>query len=212
MCIEGDGAATDKGGQASWDPRATLLRLPPVRENASMQTEQPKAMLMVRVATEDDEAAARLLARRAFDELRRVYKPKHSAVATSSLGIRIVAEIEGQIVGTVRYEAEAQKLHLRGLAVEASHRRTGVGRALVEHCSGIAMSAGLPTLSLYTIKETGNVAFFERLGFRIVRDEPASWAVSALGENDLIEVYMECYIWVPPGSGRGERFSSPCSG
>jgi N-acetylglutamate synthase-like GNAT family acetyltransferase len=147
---------------------------------------------MVRVATEDDEAAARLLARRAFDELRRVYKPKHSAAAASSPGIRIVAQIEGQIVGTVRYGVEAQKLHLRGLAVEASHRRTGVGRALVEHCSAIAMSAGLRSLSLYTIKETGNVAFFERLGFRIVREEPASWAVSALGENDLIEVYLEC--------------------
>jgi hypothetical protein len=58
----------------------------------------------------------------------------------------------------------------------------------------VAISAGVRSLSLYTIKETGNVAFFERLGFRIVREEPASWAVSALGENDLIEAYLECYV------------------
>jgi N-acetylglutamate synthase-like GNAT family acetyltransferase len=149
---------------------------------------------MVRVATEDDETAARLLARNAFDELLRVYKPKDSAAAASSPGIRLVAEIDRRIVGTVRYEIEAQKLHLRELAVEACHRCTGVGRALVEHCSGIAMSAGLRTLSLYTIKETGNVAFFERLRFCIVREEPASWAESALGEDHLVEVYLECCV------------------
>jgi ribosomal protein S18 acetylase RimI-like enzyme len=147
-------------------------------------------MITVRIATEDDEAAASLLARGAFDELRRIYKPKDSAAAANSPGLRLVAEIDRRIVGTVRYEIEGQKLHLRGLAVAAGHRRTGVGRALVEHCSGIAISAGLRSLSLYTINETGNVAFFERLGFRVVREEPASWAESPLGA-DLIEVYLE---------------------
>ncbi len=169
-----------------------LLRLSAVADNAAM-SEPPNTMLMVRVATVDDEAAAKLLARRTFGELRRVYKPKDSAAAASSPGIRLVAEIDRRIVGTVRYEIEAQKLRIRGLAVKACHRRTGVGRALVEHCSGVAKSAGLRSLSLYTIKETGNVGFFERLGFRIVREEPASWAVSALGGN-LIEVYLECCV------------------
>ena len=150
----------------------------------------PKTMLTVRIATEDDEAAASLLARRAFDELRRIYTPKDSAAAASSPGLRLVAEIDRRIVGTVRYEIEGQKLHLRELAVAAGHRRTGVGRALVEHCSGIAISAGLRSLSLYTINETGNVAFFERLGFRIVREE-AGLVGGEPSRADLIEVYLE---------------------
>ena len=170
-----------------------MLRLPALRDNAAMKSEPPKAMLMVRVATEDDEAAAILLARRALDELRLVYKPKDSAISANSPGIRLVAEIDRRIVGTVRYEIEAQQLLLRGLAVEACHRRTGVGRALLEHCSGIATSAGVRSLSLYTIKETGNVAFFERLGFHTIREEPASRAVSVRGE-DLIQVYLECGV------------------
>jgi ribosomal protein S18 acetylase RimI-like enzyme len=145
---------------------------------------------MVRVATADDEAAAKSLARTAFEELRHVYKPKESAATASSPGIRIVAETVRRIVGTVCYQVEAQKLHLRDLAVEACHRRAGVGRALVEHCSSIAMSAGCRSLSLYTIRETGNVAFFERLGFRFVREQPATWAVSPRGEG-LVEVDLE---------------------
>ena len=164
--------------------------LPAAGDNAATQTEPSTAILIVRIATADDEAAAKLLARRTFEELRHAYKPKDSAAAASSPGIRIVAETDRRIVGTVRYEIEAQKLHLRELAVEACHRCTGVGRALVEHCSRIATSAGLRSLSLFTIKETGNVAFFERLRFRIVREEPAAWAVSACGD-DLVEVYLE---------------------
>jgi ribosomal protein S18 acetylase RimI-like enzyme len=119
---------------AAEDP---LLRLHVAADNAAM-SEPPTAILTVRIATEDDEAAARSLARRAFAELRRLYETKFSAAAAGSPGILIVAEIGRWIVGTVRYEIEAHRLHLHELAVGACQRRTGVGRALVQHCSGIA--------------------------------------------------------------------------
>jgi len=145
--------------------------------------------LIVRAASLADLAAAESLARAAFEELRRFYRPKDSAPATSS-GLRLVAEVDGRLVGTVLYEIESDHVHLRGLAVDSRYRRLGVARSLVEHLSGLATAAELPALSLYTIKQTGNVAVFERLGFRTVHEEAASWATRDNGEQP-IDVTMQ---------------------
>ena len=169
---------------------AVLLLRPVAADNAAMESDPRKSALVVRRATDNDEPAATLLAQHAFDELRSVYRPKESATAADSPELGVIAEVDNRIVGTVRYRIEAEKLHLRGLAVEASYRRQGIGRALLAHCSRIAKSEGLRALSLYTIKETGNVSFFERLGFRVVRGEPASWAVSAAGADHVVELYL----------------------
>jgi predicted N-acetyltransferase YhbS len=148
----------------------------------------------IRAATSDDEQAAALLERQVFEELRRIYKPKDNAVSGTSPGIRVVAEIaDRQIIGTVRYKIDADKVCLRGLAVERRHRRAGIGRALVRHCRNVATSAGIHVLSLYTIKETGNVGFFERLGFQVVSEERAAWAVGPAGES-VTEVRMELRV------------------
>ena len=116
----------------------------------------------IRVATPDDEPAAALLERQAFEDLRHIYKPKDNAAPATSPGIRVVAETaDRRIIGTVRYEIDADKVCLRGLAVEGRHRRAGIAAALVRDCQGVATSAGVRVLSLYTIKETGNIGFFD---------------------------------------------------
>ena len=145
----------------------------------------------IRVATSDDEQAAALLERQVFEDLRQIYKPKDSAAPATSPGIRVVAETaDRRIIGTVRYEIDGDTIRLRGLAVERRQRRAGIGRALVRHCQTVATSAGIHVLSLYTIKETGNVEFFERLGFQAVSEERAAWAIGPAGES-VTEVRME---------------------
>ena len=147
-------------------------------------------MISIRPATDEDDAAAQAVARQAFDELRRVYRPNGSNAATGAPTVRLVAEAGGRIIGTVIYAIQSDRLHLRGLAVDAAHRRTGVARALVEYLGDLARAGGLRALSLYTVKQIGSVRVFERLGFNSVREEPATWAVSDCCD-ELIDVFME---------------------
>ena len=148
-------------------------------------------MWLIRPATTEDDFAADQVAQRSFSAMRQIYRPKEVlAVRINAPLARLVAVMQGSIVGTVSYETESDRLHLRSLAVDAAYRRRGVARALVERLSDLASDAQLRALSLYTIRQTGNVPMFERLGFHFVREESADWAASACGE-DLSEVYME---------------------
>jgi GNAT superfamily N-acetyltransferase len=146
-------------------------------------------MIVIRPAVAEEIAAAHSVAESSFAELRRVYVPRTAANDDSEFS-RVVAVSDGQIVGTVSYAIQSGQLHLRELAVDAQHRRKGVARAIVGYLAELASAAACWTMSLYTIAQTGNVAVFERLGFRTVTEEPAIWAVSPGGE-ELIEVLME---------------------
>jgi ribosomal protein S18 acetylase RimI-like enzyme len=146
-------------------------------------------VIVVHAATENDISAARRLAEQVFAELRRFYLPKLTASVADSANC-VVAETVGRVVGTVLFASESDRLHLWGLAVDPGCRRKGVARALLANLGDTAMAAGLRALSLHTIQQTGNVAVFERLGFHVIRNEPATWALSPSGES-LIEVLME---------------------
>ena len=79
---------------------------------------------------------------------------------------RVVAIVDGTVVGTVRYGVIGDRIHLVRLGVDPKHRRAGVARALVAFVARQAESAGLRALSLYTVRATGNVKIFDRLGFQ----------------------------------------------
>jgi GNAT superfamily N-acetyltransferase len=122
--------------------------------------------------------------------LRQIYRPSPEVLARrAALPAlpRLVALAADQIVGTVEYALAKERLHVMGLFVLASHRRHGVARAIVDVLAELA--APLP-LSLDTIRETGNVPIFERLGFVVVREQPARDFVSERF-RDLIDVYLE---------------------
>jgi N-acetylglutamate synthase-like GNAT family acetyltransferase len=153
---------------------------------------QSMTTLTIREAAEGDMAAVQGVMAAATAQLRTVYRPTPGAVARarSSTAVRwLIADLDGQCVGALRYVVESDRLHL-GLGVRPESQRKGVGRALVDSLAAKAASLGLPKLSLYTIKETGNVAVFARMGFRVVSEEPAKDIESATGEP-LTDVYME---------------------
>ena len=60
---------------------------------------------------------------------------------------------------------------------------------MIDEVARIAREAGVNSLSLYTICETGNTEVFEKLDFRVVSEAPADWAVGANGQP-LSEAYM----------------------
>ena len=148
-------------------------------------------MLLIRDATSDDQPAISAVMAAATAQLRRVYKPTEAAMARARAAPvqRLVAVLDGRIVGALRYTKEDGRLHL-GLGVHPDHHRQGIARAMIEALAARARQLGLSSLSLYTIKETGNVPIFQRLGFTPIREEPPKDLECVTG-LPLSEVYME---------------------
>lgn len=86
------------------------------------------------------------------------------------------------MVGAVSYEREGAWLHLRNLAVDPACQRRGVARRLIEAACDLALERKLSGLSLETIRETGNVPIFERLGFTAISESPSRLMEGARGE------------------------------
>jgi ribosomal protein S18 acetylase RimI-like enzyme len=139
-------------------------------------------MISVREALEQDGSAIEAVCRAAEADLRKVYRPNRKALenraAIASSLTRLVALVGDEVVGTVMFRREPDRLHLMGLSVHINHRRIGVARSLVAAVEREAKRHGLRRLSLYTVRETGNVAVFERMGFRVVGEQEDRWSES----------------------------------
>ncbi|MHC4598333.1 MAG: GNAT family N-acetyltransferase [Planctomycetota bacterium] len=133
--------------------------------------------ILVRNCRAGEAREAKRVAAAAFATVREVYRPKPEArkrkSALDSALARIVALADGRIVGTAQYRLEMGSLAVVGLGVLPEFRRRGVARRMMELLVEVARRAGSARLSLHLIRETGNAAFFEKLGFRAVEENPA---------------------------------------
>ncbi len=130
--------------------------------------------------------------------LRAVYRPTEAAVqqrtATAPRLARVVAVLDGRVVGTVQYSVVAESLCVSGLGVHPSYRRRGVARALTNHLEAVARNRGCKALTLYTVRETGNVEIFEHLGFHVESEEPTD-----LFQSDRFTMLSEVAMRKPVG-------------
>ena len=150
-------------------------------------------MIEIREATAADRDRVDEVSRLAFEELRRIYRPSAAALSSKDaleLARTVAVDRHAGIIGTIQHRFEAPHLHLIGLAVHPGHRRCGIARLLVEHLVDIARAREVAIVSLYTVKQTGNAAIFERLGFRTIREETDGWSIGLDGEP-MTDVYME---------------------
>lgn len=92
--------------------------------------------------------------------------PTNIAAAIDS-GQTIVALLDGEVVGTVRYNLLPDSLYLGRLGVLPEHRRSGVGTALVEWCQQVlAPAEGRRAIDVEVRAALpGNVSLFRGLGF-----------------------------------------------
>ena len=142
--------------------------------------------LTVRDARPDEHGAVAELTLRAYAEYARVMAPAawagldgavRAALAADAPAERIVAELEGNLVGSVALYPPAADAYnglagraswpeLRLLAVAPEARGHGVGRALVDECVRRARHMGAAELGLHT-SESMRVAMemYERMGF-----------------------------------------------
>lgn len=148
--------------------------------------------IVIRRMREDETESHKQLLDTAFAPLRAVYRkttrPSRSPSRTSRA---IVADWDERLVGAVSYYFQDRQVRLFALAVHPDFRHRGVARALIEWVAGNVCSKGHPVLGLYTIEETGNVPFFERLGFHTVSRRVAVDAASPSG-GPVHEVEM---VW-----------------
>jgi GNAT superfamily N-acetyltransferase len=112
----------------------------------------------------DDAQLARVIAS-GIATLRLTYRPTSAAIERKAARAyhRLVAIADGELDGTVEHDGTGGVV---GLFVHADHRGRGVACALLA-------ALGPRELTLRTIRQTGNVAIFERLGFAIVHEAPA---------------------------------------
>lgn len=141
----------------------------------------------VRDARPGDRETIRALTLAAYSEFASVMEPAawagldgavRAALETEGEGVeRIVAELDGEIVGSVMLYAPSTDAYggaakraswpeLRLLAVAPMARGAGVGQALVDECVRRARASGASELGLHTSESLrAAVRMYERMGF-----------------------------------------------
>ncbi|HEX8246282.1 MAG TPA: GNAT family N-acetyltransferase [Longimicrobium sp.] len=86
-------------------------------------------------------------------------------------GLSLVAREEGRMVGAVLCGHDGRRGYLHHLAVAASHRRRGIGRALVERCMDGLRGAGIFKCHLFVYHHNASgQAFWRSIGWH-ARDD-----------------------------------------
>lgn len=139
-------------------------------------------MIITRPAAPNDMPQIQAVTNAAFATVRDVYRPNPDATPTSENADldpkTIVALVDDKIVGAVCVYQDAAALNVSQLAVDPKCRRQGVARKLLQSVYDAGKQSGATELRLNTIRETGNVAIFERLGFTVCATAPATWCSS----------------------------------
>jgi len=166
--------------------------------------------MIIRKPTESDAEAIREAKSLAIVPLRKLYRPTRTALARkaqrAAIRRQLVCEQDGRVVASVEFEDRGDCYHILGPMVHPDHQRQGVARALVDHVAMLATQAGKRALSLNTVKQTGNVAIFSRLGFVVVLETTDNDGITEnLTDEELIDVYMEKKLDQPRVCPRGKN-------
>jgi len=88
-----------------------------------------------------------------------------------------VAEDDGRLLGAVEVRVAGATGYFGMLAVDASARRGGVGRALVEAAEEQCRSAGCAVMTMSTGEDRAElIPYYEKMGYRVTAIEPSNSA------------------------------------
>jgi predicted N-acetyltransferase YhbS len=133
----------------------------------------------LREATDDDAPVILTVLQAAFEEYRGRLDPP-SGVHTETVetirsklkaGHAVLAFVGDAAAGCVFYSLESSRVYLSRLAVLPEHRRHGLGRMLIEHVERKARQSNVKHIQLgLRLVLTGLRAYYERMGYRFVRE------------------------------------------
>lgn len=140
-------------------------------------------MLTLRTAVPADAAAIRALTRAAYAKwvpvIGREPKPMgadyEAAVRAHRFDLLYVGDELAALIETID---EADQLLIENVAVSPGHQGRGLGRRLLAHAEGLALARGHARIRLYTNQRfEANIALYQRVGYRIDREEAVSAGV-----------------------------------
>ena len=137
----------------------------------------------IRPATPDDSEAISRVLLEAFITVREHYTDDAFEMVTPKAdevegrfdeGPMWVAEIDGEIVGTVSLTTEPEGFYVRSMAVAPAAQGKGIGRMLLDALHEHVAKLGGDRIFLYTLPfQKGARAMYEKYGYTWVRDTPA---------------------------------------
>jgi GNAT superfamily N-acetyltransferase len=102
---------------------------------------------------------------------------------------RVLVAAEGdRILGHLQLTETAHpgQVEIKNMAVDAVHQRRGIGRALVEAAISLARDEGRSAIVVATATaDTGNLRFYQRLGFRMLSIERDAFTADTGYEDGL---------------------------
>lgn len=141
-----------------------------------------RSMVLVRRAAVEDATEVSRVIHETFSSVREHYTdsafedvtPKPGEIAQRLTdGAIWVAEIGGDIVGTVTLLTEPEGYYVRSMAVLPQAQGRGIGRTLLEALHAHATAGELKRIFLYTLPfQQGARALYEKHGYTWVRDTP----------------------------------------
>ena len=127
---------------------------------------------------------------------------------TWDLGQSLIAFRGSEIAGVLFISRRGRSARVAGMGVTAAHRRTGVGRALMERCMADSRARGDVRMVLEVLeKNVAAIALYESIGFsrvrRLVGYERASFEGAReidpdFTEIELSEMAKRAYAWQEP--------------
>jgi len=132
----------------------------------------------LRRATAADAAAACALTREAYAKwvpvIGREPKPMTADFDAAIRDHRVDLLRQGErVVAPIETIAEPEALLIENVAVSPASQGRGLGRRLIAHAERLATAMGYGEIRLYTnVCFVENVAFHQRLGYAITREEP----------------------------------------
>ena len=155
-------------------------------------------MIEIREKTSADTSQVKQITLLATAELRRIYIPtlgrgQNQDKPITSNPTCLVACKEEMIVGVTEYTVLVDELHIGGLAVHPEYRRQGLARSLIQAVTQLAIGMGKKKMGISTIKETGNVEIFTRMGFHLDKETVAIGFQHTDGQP-VIRVDMYRYV------------------
>ena len=107
-----------------------------------------------------------------------------------------VAEVDGQVAGCIHITMTPPEAHYGPLAVDLTQQTGGLGSVLIAHAEETARAAGCMRMKIEVVKEAGRIPFYERRGYRVVREHDgqewnggADWGAS--GPWQMVDMEKE---------------------
>jgi GNAT superfamily N-acetyltransferase len=136
--------------------------------------------ITIRAATADDVPALIAMVNAAYRRSEGDVFPTSERVdrtdAMQHLPRIVVAEVGGVVAGSIDIELSGDTAHFGMLATDVGMQGRGIGSLLVDHAEEQARAAGHTVMRIEVVKEGGRVPWYERKGYRVLRETPGqSW-------------------------------------